>query len=227
MTKVSRINSIAAIILASLAASCNYVSPIMPWEDGVIPYYLTGEYSNDEIDAISQAMQSWEESCGVWFQMVTPRTYAYEIIKTLNSNTWASSIGENNVYNHMYFGTGGGELGHVRHELGHCLGLIHEHQRPDRDQYVDIVWEKIFPEYAHNFEKDDNPLITEQDYPYDYRSIMHYHSTGFSIDGSETIVPLDPDIEIERTDELTDDDRKKCREIYGDPIEDREEPPPY
>ena len=214
------------VFMAGLVGSCNYENPINKWQDGIIPFYLTGEFSNDEVDAINEAMDQWEENCGVWFQMVTPRSYAYEIIKTEQSNTWASSIGENNVYNHMYFGSGSGAMGHVLHELGHCLGLLHEHQRPDRDEYVMIVWDKIYSEYAHNFEKDDNPLIREEDFEYDYSSIMHYHSTGFSIDGSETIIPLDG-TPIERTEELTDQDILKCREIYGGPIEDKEEPPPY
>ena len=221
-----RIQSLILIIVVINVTACNMTSPITQWEDGIIPYYLNGDFSNDDLDAIDEAMRQWEDSCGVWFQMVTPRSYAYEIIKTERSNDWASSIGENNVYNHMYYGSGSYPVGHVLHELGHCIGLVHEHQRPDRDAYVEIVWAKIYPEYAHNFDIRDNPLIREEDYEYDYNSIMHYHSTGFSIDGSETIVPLG-DHEIERTDELTNLDREKCRAIYGPPIEDKEEPPPY
>jgi len=45
---------------------------------------------------------------------------------------------------------------------------------------------------------------------------MHYHSRGFSIDGSETIIPLEGS--IERTDELTEIDRAKVMAIYGPPL---------
>ncbi len=31
----------------------------------------------------------------------------------------------------------------VVHELLHTVGFGHEHQRPDRERYVTILWEKI------------------------------------------------------------------------------------
>ena len=36
-------------------------------------------------------------------------------------------------------------LGEVIHELFHVLGRIHEHNRPDRDRYIQILWANIFP----------------------------------------------------------------------------------
>ena len=31
------------------------------------------------------------------------------------------------------------------HDVLHALGMYHEIQRPDRDEYVDIVWNNIIP----------------------------------------------------------------------------------
>lgn len=33
----------------------------------------------------------------------------------------------------------------IFHEIFHSLGRTHEHQRPDRDQYVRIHWENLKP----------------------------------------------------------------------------------
>ncbi len=59
--------------------------------------------------------------------------------------------------------------GSVVHEIGHALGMIHEHQRPDRDEYV-LILGGDETNYTRKY-------ILQQVTPYDYGSIMHY-STG-------------------------------------------------
>lgn len=210
------------IIIVSISSiSCSFENSIVEWEDGEIPYYLSGDFSNEDIENLVRSMEMWENACGVRFIEVTPRSYAYEIIRIHEKNCWASSIGENNVNNHMFFCDSADSLNHILHELGHCIGLLHEHQRPDRDTYVMVLWEKILPEYENNFIIRDNPLIIEQNFSYDFKSVMHYHSRGFSIDGSETIIPLDGSV-IERSNTLTIKDVEKGVSIYGPPKSDDE-----
>lgn len=207
------------LILYITSVSCQYEAVIGPWKDGIIPYYLVGYFSNEELEALDTAMQAWERICGVKFQLVLPRSGAYEIRKDTADTDWNSSIGENNVLCFMNFGESSDTSGHLKHELGHCLGLVHEHQRPDRDMYVRIIWDNILPEYEYNFKIYNNPLIVEEDYQYDFQSIMHYYSSGFSIDGGPTIIPIDRAIEIERNEEITDIDVLKVVSIYGPPLE--------
>ena len=71
------------------------------------------------------------------------------------------------------------------HEFLHTLGFHHEHNRFDRDDYVQIHYENIIPEKIENFKK-----ITAKAYynlPYDGTSIMHYKSDAFSMNGFDTI----------------------------------------
>lgn len=39
----------------------------------------------------------------------------------------------------------------ILHEILHALGFIHEHSRADRDQYVEIHWDRIDPAYQKQF----------------------------------------------------------------------------
>ena len=118
-----------------LLQGCVYDFTIGPWENGVVPFYCTGDFSDEDRRNIDTAMKTWEGVCGVYFEEVIPRSSAYQIIY-INENTWSSTIGENNSRCQMSFGNSGEPLEHIIHELGHCLGLIHEHQRPDRT----IMW---------------------------------------------------------------------------------------
>jgi hypothetical protein len=63
------------------------------------------------------------------------------------------------------------------HELGHVLGLIHEHQRKDRDNYVTVYTDNIKSGYKHNFNKE---TLQKTYGDFDFNSIMIYSSKAFT-----------------------------------------------
>ncbi len=84
-------------------------------------------------------------------------------------------------------------LGHcgapqVIHELGHAVGLFHEQNRLDRDDYVTIDFNNITAGHSYNFNK--HGAGTDHG-AYDYDSVMHYDSWAFSKNGQPTIVRKD------------------------------------
>ncbi|KAK9502784.1 hypothetical protein O3M35_011490 [Rhynocoris fuscipes] len=74
------------------------------------------------------------------------------------------------------------KMGVIMHEILHSLGIRHEHNRPDRDRYVQICWDNIEEEEAHNFFKSDSHFYKTFGVPYNYYSVMHYGEYTFGID---------------------------------------------
>ena len=52
------------------------------------------------------------------------------------------AIGGEQVLN---LGDGCQYVGLVIHEFGHAIGYYHEHNRPDRDDTLEILWDNIVP----------------------------------------------------------------------------------
>ncbi|XP_078256236.1 meprin A subunit alpha-like [Rhinoraja longicauda] len=92
----------------------------------------------------------------------------------------------------------------VEHELLHALGFYHEQSRTDRDDYVNIWWNEIIQGMEHNFVVYNDDLITDQNTPYDYESVMHYAPFSFNKNDSlptiTTKIPAFDDIIGQRLD---------------------------
>lgn len=77
--------------------------------------------------------------------------------------------------------------GEVMHQLGHALGFHHEHVRPDRDRYIEILYENIREGATRYFDilpdNEWNNLGTR----YDFGSIMHFPLNKFSKNGRNTM----------------------------------------
>ncbi|CAL8110684.1 unnamed protein product [Orchesella dallaii] len=70
----------------------------------------------------------------------------------------------------------------------HALGFHHEHGRPDRDDYIDILWQNVIPGMEHAFQKYSWNEVTAFGVAYNTKSIMHYDNYAFSNEGQPTIL---------------------------------------
>ena len=68
----------------------------------------------------------------------------------------------------------------VIHELGHAVGFYHEHTRPDRDNFVDVIYDNIRDGAESQFFKFQPGQTNTLGLGYDLQSIMHYRRNTFS-----------------------------------------------
>ncbi|CAF1080971.1 unnamed protein product [Adineta ricciae] len=66
-----------------------------------------------------------------------------------------------------------------------------------------------------NFNKCTDADVNTLNTPYDYKSVMHYGTNYFSINGSKTLVPLDPTAVIGQHGNLSSIDIEEIQIFYG------------
>ena len=104
----------------------------------------------------------------------------------------------------------------IIHELGHAIGFYHEHTRPDRDNYVDVIYDNIQEGFEDQFYKFGRGRTNTLGLGYDIQSIMHYDSRTFSRNGLETIRPKDQTIiTVGNARELSPLDVAKANRFYN------------
>ena len=119
--------------------------------------------------------------------------------------------------------------GTIKHEFIHALGFMHTHMRRDRDNYIDIKWnrilsvsktmivmEEIWVWYFHcsdcdQFVKCDG---CELDGPYETTSVMHYPSEGFACYPDDKVVTKKGGGSIGYNHDTTANDLQMIRNFY-------------
>jgi len=164
------------------------------WPNGIIPYKIDPEYSENQREIIYTAMQMWMRKTCIRFVVA--------------GSAEAKSTGHSHFIN-IKSGVGCfSRIGYVKrssevilnkddcmwpfvvaHELGHAIGLHHAQMRSDQDEHVQILYENILPnkwsQFRHTWAFFD--FAKE----YDYCSVMHYGPTLFSRGKFFTMIPKD------------------------------------
>lgn len=148
------------------------------WPGGIVPYSFVPGFIN--VTNARAAMVKMEAETPIRF---VPRTTepGFMLFKNAPFATQGSADvgytgGKLDISIGMSLSVGG-----VMHEIGHVIGLDHEHNSPVRDQFVEVLIDNVLDDHKSDFDI-ATYSVSAVLRPYDFVSIMHYGPTTFGKD---------------------------------------------
>ncbi len=151
----------------------NGVSPsTQPWPGGTIPYVIDPALSPAQRQVYLDGVREWELACGIQF---VPRTTQTDYILFKYNPSGPNSVSGSQP---QLVQIASLTRSQICHEMGHSLGLDHEHIRQDRGTFVTVNTANISSGNAFWF--DINPGGGMHG-AYDFQSVMHFSRDLFSV----------------------------------------------
>ncbi|XP_062916156.1 LOW QUALITY PROTEIN: meprin A subunit beta [Mobula hypostoma] len=181
----------------------------------MIPYYLEDSLDVNAKGVILKAFEQYRLKSCINFKPWTGEANYISVFK--GSGCWSSVGNQQAGKQQLSIGERCERIATIEHEFLHALGFWHEQSRPDRDDYVQIIWDRIEHGKEHNFNKYDDKVSISQNIPYDYTSVMHYSSTAFNNGSEPTIVTKIAEFSkvIGQRMEFSDYDLQKVNRLYN------------
>ncbi len=152
------------------------------WPGGVVYYQFDNGVSTTNRTAWRNAAAAWSSVASVSFVESTGSGNYVWVQNSNINNSYIGMIGGRQEMNIVSWSS----RYSIAHEIGHALGLIHEHSRSNRDGYVTIFYGNIQAGQQSNFDIESGSVSYG---PYDFDSVMHYSRLAFSSNGQNTIEP--------------------------------------
>uniref|UniRef100_A0A7N8Y1P5 Meprin A subunit n=1 Tax=Mastacembelus armatus TaxID=205130 RepID=A0A7N8Y1P5_9TELE len=180
-----------------------------------IPYLMEDDLEINAKGVILKAFEQYRLKTCIDFK---PWSGEANYISVFKGNGCFSSVGNQQVgKQRLSIGTNCDRIATIEHEFLHALGFWHEQSRADRDDYVEIMWDRISEGKEHNFNTYNDTTSSSLGVPYDYGSMMHYSKNAFMNGSQPTIVtkiPAFSDVIGQRM-EFSDSDLLKLNRLYN------------
>lgn len=181
------------------------------WPGGVVRFRI--DESIDNPDIFYSAVNHWESVTSLDFIEISGESGDY--IDVISDDGCYSYIGKVGGRQALSLGEGC-SVGNAIHEIGHAIGLFHEHARMDRDLHIIVHYGNIKPKYRYAFDKYSLNYEGDDHGPIDFSSVMMYGSTDFAISSSHpSMMRINGRPIVKQRQALSDGDIAGVRYLYG------------
>jgi len=186
------------------------------WPQGKVPYKISSAVvDNDKIRLIGRVIKDIQDNTCIRF---TDRRLEDEYMNIQTDRVACSAqVGAQTGITQLNLADSCWNYPTIAHMILHVLGLYHENNRSDRDDYVEINMENLRGLNARKFEKIPTTQFNVLDTPYDLTSIMHFPNQIYGINKG----PRDWTIRAKRNpsqqlggNRITMSDYRKLKKLY-------------
>ncbi len=180
------------------------------WPEGMIPYTVDTTLSEEQRSHIREAVDHWNDRTVI---RLLPRATESDYVRfqpTQGGNCRAD-VGRTGGEQGIYVPPDGCSVDAYVHEVGHAVGLWHEHEREDRDRYVMVLESNLDPD-GNEWYSNEHPA----DGPYDYASAMHYSLRSYAIGPGPAMETIPPGMSVPSA-LLSPGDIDGVARLYGKP----------
>ncbi|KAM8846635.1 meprin A subunit beta-like [Synchiropus picturatus] len=180
-----------------------------------VPYTLHRGLDLNVKGVVLRALDQFRLKSCIDFTVRETQDYFIHVQNQVNDEC-SSSVGQQNLENgqNISLGRSCHSIGTVERHFLRTLGFYPEHVRPDRDDFITIVYENIREGKSEMFNIVNDS--STQGLPYDYWSVTHYGQYAFTKVFAPTILTKDPKYQyvIGQSEEMSPGDAKKLNLRY-------------